>query len=136
MGFLDQAVAAFGGLPPPPALLRPEAEPEIPPQRQPGRQYVPTQDIASRFGWITPDGTFWGCRFYLHSAVAEHFRPQSRNPMIDVETEGWLKVSWENGCPRLVIFQSPTVQQLDRLEEWCAIHGADADILEVRRWHN
>lgn len=136
MGFLDQAVSAFGGMPPTPALERPMPEPAIPLVRQPGRQYVPTQDLASKFGWITPDGTFWACHYYLHSAVADHFRPESRHPTIDVEAEGWLKVSWDNGCPRLVIFRSPTVPQADRLAEWCALHRVDESELEVRRWES
>lgn len=125
-------MAAFGGQLAEPVGLQPDQEPKVPLKRSPERSYEPERDIYARYGWISPEGVFWSCKFHVHDAVARHFRPDAVNATIALESDGWLKVSWDNDRVRLVIYRSPTIAQLDRVEEWCAINRIGEQEIEVR----
>lgn len=43
----------------------------------------------SKLGWISPDGTFIGCRYYDHGFVAEKYLHSSEDQL---EKEGWCKL--------------------------------------------
>jgi len=43
----------------------------------------------SRLGWVAPDGTFIGCRYYDHSFIAEEYLHSDEKTL---EDEGWCKL--------------------------------------------
>jgi hypothetical protein len=50
----------------------------------------------SDYGWLAPDGTFYGCKFASHSDVACFYFDKDEEVL---EKEGWVKVfrSFESG---------------------------------------
>lgn len=53
-------------------------------------------DNASDLGWISPDGTFYGCDYRRHADVAKLFFKKDERQL---EEEGWVKVfmdSWRH----------------------------------------
>lgn len=43
----------------------------------------------SEYGWLAPDGTFYGCDYASHSDVAEFYFNKDE---IELENEGWIKI--------------------------------------------
>lgn len=47
-------------------------------------------DNSYRTGWLSPDGNFFGCAYYLHSLQAKFILKKTE---LELENEGWCRIS-------------------------------------------
>jgi hypothetical protein len=98
-------------------------------------------DVAdSKYGFILPNGHFYACSYFGHSALAlrlfKHFNYafDGSNVVRRAEELGWLTVSKSMmGDMSAIIFRSPTERQRATFEEWCLVHGFPVEDLAVYR---
>lgn len=56
----------------------------------------------SKYGWLAPDGTFYGCDSQEHNELAVlYFKKDDEE---ELEEEGYLKIFDSNGKPRTYVF--------------------------------
>lgn len=95
--------------------------------------------VKSRHGWVSPDGSFYGCRYEGHLELASNLTPQYeawntsllvRTGMEDaekfLEDRNWIKIGECLGKPLFVMspdpLKRPTPAQIKTLKRWCDTH--------------
>lgn len=94
---------------------------------------IPDPSLKSAYGWIAPNGDFYGCQRKGHSYLADCLWDQfyakdvlkQENSEYNIEQKGWLKVtdSCVDGELLLLCEKDLTQAQLDTVFDWCQKHG-------------
>jgi hypothetical protein len=75
----------------------------------------------SPYGWLSPDGTFYGCGYTKHSELAELYFDKSE---LEMEKTGWVKVSsnYDGGSAFYCQLRTTLAQR-----DWLESHGVIFD---------
>jgi len=78
-------------------------------------------NLQHSYGWISPDGIFYGCEKYEHIKRSEFLLPNYPNSEAKLEYDRWIKVSEELN-DKIICFGKVTQAQIDILSDWCIVH--------------
>jgi hypothetical protein len=85
----------------------------------------PADPQDAKYGWLSPTGQMYGCRYGQHCKLAVLLSPEVDNPDDSLERGGWIKFAVKTDVyPEGYVFakRHPTSAQHKTLEDWAAYH--------------
>jgi hypothetical protein len=90
---------------------------------------APDPDLTSDSGYITTDGTFYGCKYMQHPALARRllkylFGVEVEDPQIEADRRNWFRIQAQvnGGFSLMSPKDRPTRAQEKTLVDWCLRH--------------